>query len=175
MRKAVLILAIAGGALGIVNSIVFYVGGVLTSFLMTHFFIPFLYLTSLDEAFERLIIINAAASSILCITAAVAGIIYYIGDSNEREKRVSKYAATIVLIAVSVGLLITISFISVILIAIPAVLASLSVREDKSSNLIPSDHRLGMVIKITVVASVVVLVILGFLSAPLITGNIPVE
>lgn len=173
MRKRVLILAVAGGLFGVVNSIVFYVAGLLTTFYMTYLFIPFLYLTTIDEGFKKLITINTVASALLCITAAVAGIIYYRGDSSAEKKFISKYAAAAVLVTSALGLVITFSPVSVILIAIASVFALLSVRDDNRNGLIPADERLSTVIKITVILCLMVLIVLGYLSAQVLMGKLP--
>ncbi len=174
MRKTVLILTIAGGVLGVINSIVFYAAGFLTTFYVTHFFIPFIFLTSFGDELNKLIVINAFAATLLCITAAIAGIFYYYGDNTDGEKCISKYVATAVLVSVTAGLIVTLSAVSVILIGIASVLAVISVRKDHRNKLIPADRKLRTIITIIIVLSVIILLILGVFTAPLVTGDIAV-
>ncbi len=164
MKKAVLFLSIAGGILGITGNFIFYIFGSITAGIQNTIFkalLPGLDLSTADAAIQRILYINALTASLLCLAATIAGIVYFRGD--EGEKKSGKYISTVILIAVSAGLIIALSFISLIPIGIAAILASISVNNDFRDQLIPEQNKVKSVIKITALSSMVVLIIIYFI------------
>ncbi len=167
VKKKVLYLTITGGVLGIIGNLLFFIFGSITSMLLHGIFqsiIPGLDLSMADAELQNIIFINAVTSSLLCIVSVTAGFFYNKGDKHEEEKNQEKYISAAVLIATSIGLAVTFSFFSLILIGIASIVALISVRDDFRNKLIPESDSFKRNIRVTVLISAVVLIIIFFVN-----------
>ena len=166
MRKTILILTIAGGVLGIFSNIIFYTFGSIAVLIVSSIFkgiIPALDLSAADATLQKIIYINTIIASLLCILTVIAGIIYYISEKNEGAKKTGKYVATILLWAISTGMYITYSIYCLILPALAAIIASISVINDFRTGDVP-EYKVNLnSIMITAICSGAVLAAIYFL------------
>lgn len=156
MNKPVFIITIAGALVGIFNNIMFYIFGSVAEIIFSSIikgFIPPLDTGEADAALQHMIYLNAVESSVLCVIAAVAGFFFFRGDSSKEIKGAGKYIATVILIAVTAGLAITLSYISLILIAIAALIALISIIFDYAKGVNPPADTLWKSITVTVLIS----------------------
>ena len=163
MKKVVPFLAAAGGVLGIISNLLFYIFGSITiglEFTIIQGIIPGLDLSTADADLQNIISINAITSSLLCAASVIAGIFYFRGDKNEEQKNTGKYVSAVVLATATAGLAITFSFFSIILIGIAAVAGLISVRNDFRNELAPESDKLKKSIIISVLLSTAVLIII---------------
>ncbi len=163
MNKVVFILTIAGALLGFFNNLMFYIFGSAAEIIFSSIvkgFIPVLDLSEADAALQNLIYLNAIAASVLCLIAMVAGFFYYRGDRSKEIKGTGKYISTVILIAVTAGLAITLSYISVILIGIAALISLISAIYDFVKGMTPPIDNLRTSIIIAVLLSGAALVLL---------------
>jgi len=171
MKKAVLILTIAGGILGIFSNIIFYTFGTIGAIIVSSIFkglIPVLDLSEADAAIQKIIYTNALIASTLCVITIITGIIYFISEKNEGDKKSGKYVATIVLIAISAGMVITYSIYCLILPGIAAILALISVINDFRTGSCPEPWKIFKKMVITAIISAIILLMIYFLPEYLI-------
>lgn len=167
MKKTVLVLTIAGGVIGVTGNFIFYIFGSITTGIQNTIFkgiLPGLDLSKADAEIQRILLINTVTASLLCIAGAIAGYFYFRGDKNEGEKKPEKYIFTVVLIALSAGLIITMSFISLILIGAAAIISSISVVNDFKDGVNADTDKLKKSMIVTALLSTVVLISLYFIS-----------
>lgn len=166
MRKTVLILSVTGAVFGIFFNVMFYVFGSITTVIVSAVFkgiIPALDLSEADAAMQKIIYINSVSGSVLCVIAAGAGFFYFTGDKNEGYKKTRKYISVVILLAVCAGLVMTLSIFSLILIAIAAIIALVSVISDFRKDLVTDKGGVEKKMMLTALLSAVSLVALYFI------------
>jgi hypothetical protein len=166
MKKTVLIITIIGGVLGIFFNVMFYVFGSIATVIVSAVFkgiIPVLDLSEADAAMQKIIYINSVSASVLCIIAAGAGILYFMGDKDEGGKKQRKYIAAVILLVVCAGLFMTISIFSLVLIAVAALIALISTINDFRNDLVPDRGSAVKKMLITALLSAIVLAAVYFI------------
>ncbi len=119
MKRLVFILSIIGGLVGIFNNVLFFVCGSIGSSLFGT--------TSSAGERQTAIIVNAVMAFIFSITAMVAGGLFYSDSKKEQSDLNKKYIAVLLLVFAAIGLGLTFSYVTLIIIGVSAIIALIAV------------------------------------------------
>ncbi|HRU00415.1 MAG TPA: hypothetical protein P5239_01780, partial [Victivallales bacterium] len=119
MKRLVFILSIIGGLIGIFNNALFFVCGSIGSSLFGT--------TSSAGERQTAIIVNAIMAFVFCITAMVAGGLFYSDSKKEQSDLNKKYTAVVLLVFAAIGLGLTFSYVTLIIIGVSAIIALIAV------------------------------------------------